>query len=172
MSLFGQRCNDICSSCLIHFTSTIAPIPQNLKLWHRNHFWNNIHGKIGTNFTRLIMLFLPLYVVFNSIYFFIPHYFRNHHQPIKYHYFQGKPTPTECGTYKFVETAKNFAHRFMTEKAVFAKWGAQYNVSFYHPYWNISREAAKTLNTPFIMNQKKKKKSPVHKKVIRRGRKN
>lgn len=43
----------------------------------------------------------------------------------------------------------------MTEKAVFAKWAAQYNVSFFHPSWDIEMEAAKDLNTPFIKNRTK-----------------
>lgn len=97
-----------------------------------------------------------------DVYGMVPEdYCKSHRENIKYHYYQGGEKPTECGTYESLEKAKNHAHRFMTEKAVFAKWGAQYNVSFYHPSWNLSLEAEKELKTPFIINQKKKAKTPV-----------
>lgn len=99
---------------------------------------------------------------------------KNSTERIKYHYYQTGDGPTECSVYNSLEKSKNYAHRFMTEKAVFAKWAALYNVSFFHPSWNISVEAAKNLNTPFIQNRMKmkqlanQKRPPVRKKARRR----
>nr|XP_054756084.1 alpha-N-acetylgalactosaminide alpha-2,6-sialyltransferase 5-like [Lytechinus pictus] len=71
-------------------------------------------------------------------------------EQIKYHYYQTGSNPTECTYYKVHEATPKGGHRFMTEKAIFARWSQMYNLTFHHPSWNRSQDqASKRLDTPF-----------------------
>eukprot|EP00057_Strongylocentrotus_purpuratus_P033465 XP_791507.3 PREDICTED: uncharacterized protein LOC586641 isoform X1 [Strongylocentrotus purpuratus] len=71
-------------------------------------------------------------------------------EKVKYHYYQIGSNPTECTYYKVHEATPKGGHRFMTEKAIFARWAQTYNLTFHHPTWNQSYDqASKSLDTPF-----------------------
>ena len=76
----------------------------------------------------------------------------SHHENerVKYHYYQSGPSPSECSYYRVNEATPRGGHRFMTEKAIFARWAQSYNLTFHYPGWSRSlQEAAKKIDTPF-----------------------
>ncbi|XP_071502789.1 uncharacterized protein [Diadema antillarum] len=78
------------------------------------------------------------------------HCVHNELENVKYHYYQPNTSPTECNYYKVHEATPKGGHRFMTEKAIFARWAHHYNLTFHYPSWNRSvEEATKKLDTPF-----------------------
>ncbi|XP_038050365.1 alpha-N-acetyl-neuraminyl-2,3-beta-galactosyl-1,3-N-acetyl-galactosaminide alpha-2,6-sialyltransferase-like [Patiria miniata] len=75
------------------------------------------------------------------------------HNPQKdfpYHYYNNRGK--ECSIYRGAELNKRGGHRFMTEKAVFARWALRYNISFHYPEWELDKALA-NLDTPFLKNQ-------------------
>ena len=61
---------------------------------------------------------------------------KNPNSKVPYHYYQ--PTSTrECSMYHSNERAKSNGHRFMTEKAVFARWSILHpKIYFKYPEWS------------------------------------
>ncbi|XP_038048524.1 alpha-N-acetyl-neuraminyl-2,3-beta-galactosyl-1,3-N-acetyl-galactosaminide alpha-2,6-sialyltransferase-like [Patiria miniata] len=53
-----------------------------------------------------------------------------------YHYYHDDAKKAECGYYNRSEGAARHGHKFLTEKAVFAKWAAAYGIRFHLPYWD------------------------------------
>ncbi|XP_033636812.1 alpha-N-acetyl-neuraminyl-2,3-beta-galactosyl-1,3-N-acetyl-galactosaminide alpha-2,6-sialyltransferase-like [Asterias rubens] len=51
-----------------------------------------------------------------------------------YHYFD--TIRTECAYYTKSEKGTQTGHKFLTEKAVFAKWAATYGIVFHEPSWD------------------------------------
>lgn len=78
---------------------------------------------------------------------------------VKYHYFQTWDVPTECGYYNSHEnTVYVGGHRFITEKAIFARWARMFNIHFHNPEWNPSELNSKeSLDTPFVVRQEEPK---------------
>ncbi|XP_022088954.1 alpha-N-acetylgalactosaminide alpha-2,6-sialyltransferase 6-like [Acanthaster planci] len=75
-----------------------------------------------------------------------------------YHYYKSTSSK-ECATYNVSETRRG-AHRFITEKAVFARWAARYNITFHYPEWTIQRDKlSDELDTPFVNKYKLNSKS-------------
>ncbi|XP_071847524.1 alpha-N-acetylgalactosaminide alpha-2,6-sialyltransferase 3-like isoform X2 [Apostichopus japonicus] len=74
---------------------------------------------------------------------------------VKYHYFQTWDVPTECGYYNSHEnTVYVGGHRFITEKAIFARWARMFNIHFHNPGWKPSELKNKeSLDTPFVIRQ-------------------
>ncbi|KAG9266085.1 alpha-N-acetyl-neuraminyl-2,3-beta-galactosyl-1,3-N-acetyl-galactosaminide alpha-2,6-sialyltransferase [Astyanax mexicanus] len=56
------------------------------------------------------------------------------HASVPYHYYELYRLD-ECGMYRVHERARRGAHRFITEKQVFARWAKLYNITFTHPAW-------------------------------------
>ncbi|XP_068105917.1 alpha-N-acetyl-neuraminyl-2,3-beta-galactosyl-1,3-N-acetyl-galactosaminide alpha-2,6-sialyltransferase isoform X2 [Hyperolius riggenbachi] len=56
------------------------------------------------------------------------------HPSVPYHYYE-KGRLDECTTYLMHEKATRGAHRFITEKAVFARWAQKKQIHFMHPSW-------------------------------------
>ncbi|NWS72178.1 SIA7D sialyltransferase, partial [Crotophaga sulcirostris] len=56
------------------------------------------------------------------------------HSSVPYHYFE-KGRLDECNMYLMHERARRGGHRFITEKAVFARWAKKKNITFTHPSW-------------------------------------
>ncbi|NWR74314.1 SIA7D sialyltransferase, partial [Centropus unirufus] len=56
------------------------------------------------------------------------------HSSVPYHYFE-KGRLDECGMYLMHERARRGGHRFITEKAVFARWAKKKSIIFTHPSW-------------------------------------
>ncbi|XP_053939887.1 alpha-N-acetyl-neuraminyl-2,3-beta-galactosyl-1,3-N-acetyl-galactosaminide alpha-2,6-sialyltransferase [Cuculus canorus] len=56
------------------------------------------------------------------------------HSSVPYHYFE-KGRLDECGMYLMHERARRGGHRFITEKAVFARWAKKRNITFTHLSW-------------------------------------
>uniref|UniRef100_A0A7D9NKJ7 alpha-N-acetylneuraminyl-2,3-beta-galactosyl-1,3-N-acetylgalactosaminide6-alpha-sialyltransferase n=1 Tax=Xenopus tropicalis TaxID=8364 RepID=A0A7D9NKJ7_XENTR len=54
--------------------------------------------------------------------------------PVPYHYYE-KGRLDECTMYMMHERASRGAHRFITEKAVFARWAHRKQIHFAHPSW-------------------------------------
>ncbi|XP_067845971.1 alpha-N-acetylgalactosaminide alpha-2,6-sialyltransferase 3 isoform X2 [Heptranchias perlo] len=54
------------------------------------------------------------------------------HKKVPYHYYEAG-SRDECAEYFAHENALYGGHRFITEKAVFAKWAKHYNITFSHP---------------------------------------
>ncbi|XP_066275686.1 alpha-N-acetyl-neuraminyl-2,3-beta-galactosyl-1,3-N-acetyl-galactosaminide alpha-2,6-sialyltransferase-like isoform X2 [Branchiostoma lanceolatum] len=59
----------------------------------------------------------------------------------RYHYYVSKlkevgPKLKECDFYKRHQRTPNGAHRFFTEKTIFARWAPHHNVTFHYPSWS------------------------------------
>ncbi|XP_033097070.1 alpha-N-acetylgalactosaminide alpha-2,6-sialyltransferase 3-like isoform X2 [Anneissia japonica] len=72
-----------------------------------------------------------------------------------YHYYDLE-FRSECGYYNVSETSLLSGHKFLTEKAVYAKLYQKYNLNFYHPTWDAedletsnNRTNSTFLDTPY-----------------------
>ncbi|XP_022091994.1 alpha-N-acetylgalactosaminide alpha-2,6-sialyltransferase 6-like [Acanthaster planci] len=73
----------------------------------------------------------------------------NPRRDFRYHYYSNNGR--ECSTYRRAETDRGGGHRFMTEKAIFARWALRYNISFRYPDWKLNRDKVLAeLDTPFL----------------------
>ncbi len=69
---------------------------------------------------------------------------------VPYHYYEVNDMK-ECQFYLKGENSKKISHKFMTEKAVFARWATTHNLSFHHPRWkNIAVNSASKLDSSFL----------------------
>ncbi|XP_062920787.1 alpha-N-acetylgalactosaminide alpha-2,6-sialyltransferase 3 isoform X1 [Mobula hypostoma] len=62
---------------------------------------------------------------------------------IPYHYYE-PGSQDECAEYVRHEKALRGGHRFITEKAIFAKWAKHHNITFSHPSSELSDTGAQT----------------------------
>ncbi|XP_017262955.1 alpha-N-acetyl-neuraminyl-2,3-beta-galactosyl-1,3-N-acetyl-galactosaminide alpha-2,6-sialyltransferase isoform X2 [Kryptolebias marmoratus] len=60
---------------------------------------------------------------------------RANHSVVPYHYYEQNQI-NECRMYKFHEHAQHGGHRFITEKAIYAKWAKRHKINFKHPSWS------------------------------------
>ncbi|XP_029025285.1 alpha-N-acetyl-neuraminyl-2,3-beta-galactosyl-1,3-N-acetyl-galactosaminide alpha-2,6-sialyltransferase [Betta splendens] len=58
------------------------------------------------------------------------------HSVVPYHYYE-KHRINECRMYKAHEHMKRGGHRFITEKAIYAKWALHHKIDFKHPSWTL-----------------------------------
>lgn len=61
---------------------------------------------------------------------------RANHSVVPYHYYE-KNRIQECKMYRVHERTHRGGHRFITEKAIFAKWATQHKIEFKHPAWSL-----------------------------------
>ncbi|XP_077352685.1 alpha-N-acetyl-neuraminyl-2,3-beta-galactosyl-1,3-N-acetyl-galactosaminide alpha-2,6-sialyltransferase isoform X2 [Festucalex cinctus] len=61
---------------------------------------------------------------------------RSNRSAAPYHYY-GRASSDECLMYKAHERKRRGGHRFITEKAIYAKWAARGKMEFRHPSWNL-----------------------------------
>ncbi|XP_032425984.1 alpha-N-acetyl-neuraminyl-2,3-beta-galactosyl-1,3-N-acetyl-galactosaminide alpha-2,6-sialyltransferase [Xiphophorus hellerii] len=61
---------------------------------------------------------------------------RANHSDVPYHYYEQKRI-SECRMYTYHEFTQRGGHRFITEKAIYAKWATQHNIQFKHPAWKL-----------------------------------
>ncbi|XP_072310691.1 alpha-N-acetyl-neuraminyl-2,3-beta-galactosyl-1,3-N-acetyl-galactosaminide alpha-2,6-sialyltransferase isoform X2 [Eucyclogobius newberryi] len=61
---------------------------------------------------------------------------RANHSVVPYHYYEGKRV-NECRMYNIHENTKRGGHRFITEKAIYAKWATRHKMEFKHPSWRL-----------------------------------
>ncbi|XP_019727760.1 alpha-N-acetyl-neuraminyl-2,3-beta-galactosyl-1,3-N-acetyl-galactosaminide alpha-2,6-sialyltransferase isoform X1 [Hippocampus comes] len=61
---------------------------------------------------------------------------RTNRSAVLYHYYDQVATD-ECLMYKVHEHKRRGGHRFITEKAIYAKWAARHKMEFTHPSWNL-----------------------------------
>lgn len=54
---------------------------------------------------------------------------------VPYHYYE-KNRIDECKMYKVHEHTQRGGHRFITEKAIYAKWARRHKIEFKHPTWS------------------------------------
>ncbi|XP_033626593.1 alpha-N-acetylgalactosaminide alpha-2,6-sialyltransferase 6-like isoform X1 [Asterias rubens] len=67
------------------------------------------------------------------------------------YYYYRTPHIKECSTYNGAERNKGGGHRFITEKAIFARWGSRYNIEFHYPSWTINKDkSGHQLDSPFV----------------------
>ncbi|XP_045069294.1 alpha-N-acetylgalactosaminide alpha-2,6-sialyltransferase 3-like, partial [Coregonus clupeaformis] len=59
------------------------------------------------------------------------------YRKVPYHYYEAG-SRDECAEYLLHESAPYGGHRFITEKAVFAKWSKTHAIKFYNPPWQPS----------------------------------
>uniref|UniRef100_A0A8C4AIJ1 alpha-N-acetylneuraminyl-2,3-beta-galactosyl-1,3-N-acetylgalactosaminide6-alpha-sialyltransferase n=1 Tax=Denticeps clupeoides TaxID=299321 RepID=A0A8C4AIJ1_9TELE len=59
------------------------------------------------------------------------------YRKVPYHYYEAG-SRDECAEYLLHESAPYGGHRFITEKAVFAKWAKTHNIKFFNPEWQLS----------------------------------
>lgn len=64
------------------------------------------------------------------------HCSRANHSVVPYHYYE-RNRIDECRMYKVHEHTKRGGHRFITEKAIYAKWAKRHKMEFKHPSWNF-----------------------------------
>ncbi|XP_018610423.1 alpha-N-acetyl-neuraminyl-2,3-beta-galactosyl-1,3-N-acetyl-galactosaminide alpha-2,6-sialyltransferase isoform X2 [Scleropages formosus] len=58
------------------------------------------------------------------------------HKRVPYHYYE-KSWIDECRMYNAHEKARHGGHRFITEKAIYARWASQKHVYFKNPSWAL-----------------------------------
>uniref|UniRef100_A0A3B3ZMC0 ST6 N-acetylgalactosaminide alpha-2,6-sialyltransferase 4 n=1 Tax=Periophthalmus magnuspinnatus TaxID=409849 RepID=A0A3B3ZMC0_9GOBI len=61
---------------------------------------------------------------------------RANHSVVPYHYYESKLI-NECRMYNVHENTKRGGHRFITEKAIYAKWATRHKMQFKHPSWRL-----------------------------------
>ncbi|XP_076828491.1 alpha-N-acetylgalactosaminide alpha-2,6-sialyltransferase 3 isoform X2 [Brachyhypopomus gauderio] len=59
------------------------------------------------------------------------------YRKVPYHYYEAG-SRDECAEYLLHESAPYGGHRFITEKAVFAKWAKTHPIKFFYPEWQLS----------------------------------
>lgn len=59
------------------------------------------------------------------------------YRKVPYHYYE-VGSRDECAEYLLHESAPYGGHRFITEKAVFAKWAKMHAIKFFNPEWQLS----------------------------------
>lgn len=64
------------------------------------------------------------------------HCSRANHSVVPYHYYERRRI-NECRMYQAHERTTRGGHRFITEKAIYAKWASKHNMEFTHPAWKI-----------------------------------
>ncbi|XP_071495180.1 alpha-N-acetyl-neuraminyl-2,3-beta-galactosyl-1,3-N-acetyl-galactosaminide alpha-2,6-sialyltransferase-like isoform X1 [Diadema antillarum] len=102
---------------------------------------------------------------------------RHPNSTFPYHYYE-PGIRRECDYYKWSETQMTRGHKFMTEKAVFARWSLGYNIHFHYPSWRATiKNVTSDLKTPFLKLYKEAlkngtleqiRKAAPHVRVIRR----
>lgn len=55
---------------------------------------------------------------------------------VPYHYYEQNRVE-ECRMYRVHEHKKRGGHRFITEKAIYAKWAKRHRIVFKHPAWSL-----------------------------------
>nr|XP_020476743.1 alpha-N-acetylgalactosaminide alpha-2,6-sialyltransferase 3-like isoform X2 [Monopterus albus] len=55
---------------------------------------------------------------------------------VPYHYYE-RNRLDECRMYKVHEHTRHGGHRFITEKAIYAKWATRHKMEFTHPSWTL-----------------------------------
>ncbi|MBN3299797.1 SIA7D sialyltransferase, partial [Amia calva] len=60
---------------------------------------------------------------------------------VPYHYYE-KGRMDECRMYRAHERAPRGGHRFITEKAIFARWAARKHMTFSHPSWTDKKSVS------------------------------
>ncbi|CAN9504435.1 unnamed protein product [Ophioblennius macclurei] len=55
---------------------------------------------------------------------------------VPYHYYEESKLD-ECRMYRVHENTSRGGHRFITEKAIYAKWAKHHKIEFKHPSWNL-----------------------------------
>lgn len=89
---------------------------------------------LSTGFFTMILAF----DVCDSIYVYgmIDHNYcsRANHAVVPYHYYEQKRI-NECRMYKVHEHKRRGGHRFITEKAIYAKWATRHKMEFKNPSW-------------------------------------
>lgn len=60
---------------------------------------------------------------------------RANHSVVPYHYYEPNRVD-ECKMYKVHEYIRRGGHRFITEKAIYAKWAQRHVIKFKHPFWS------------------------------------
>ncbi|MED6282789.1 hypothetical protein CHARACLAT_001836 [Characodon lateralis] len=61
---------------------------------------------------------------------------RANHSVVPYHYYEQKRI-SECRMYTYHENTQRGGHRFITEKAIYAKWATRHKIQFKHPAWRL-----------------------------------
>ncbi|KAM6900875.1 alpha-N-acetyl-neuraminyl-2,3-beta-galactosyl-1,3-N-acetyl-galactosaminide alpha-2,6-sialyltransferase isoform 2-T2 [Lycodopsis pacificus] len=61
---------------------------------------------------------------------------RANHSVVPYHYYE-RNRIDECKMYRFHEHTQRGGHRFITEKAIYAKWATRHKMEFKHPSWSL-----------------------------------
>ncbi|KAF3701870.1 Alpha-N-acetylgalactosaminide alpha-2,6-sialyltransferase 3 [Channa argus] len=61
---------------------------------------------------------------------------RANHTVVPYHYYE-RNRIDECRMYKVHEHTRRGGHRFITEKAIYAKWATRHKMEFKHPTWSL-----------------------------------
>ncbi|XP_041815877.1 alpha-N-acetyl-neuraminyl-2,3-beta-galactosyl-1,3-N-acetyl-galactosaminide alpha-2,6-sialyltransferase [Chelmon rostratus] len=61
---------------------------------------------------------------------------RANHSAVPYHYYE-RNRIDECRMYKVHEHTQRGGHRFITEKAIYAKWATRHKIEFKHPSWSL-----------------------------------
>ncbi|KAF0031655.1 hypothetical protein F2P81_016210 [Scophthalmus maximus] len=64
------------------------------------------------------------------------HCSRANHSVVPYHYYEQNRI-NECRMYKVHEHTQRGGHRFITEKAIYAKWATRHEIEFKHPTWSL-----------------------------------
>ncbi|XP_037607943.1 alpha-N-acetyl-neuraminyl-2,3-beta-galactosyl-1,3-N-acetyl-galactosaminide alpha-2,6-sialyltransferase [Sebastes umbrosus] len=61
---------------------------------------------------------------------------RANHSAVPYHYYESNRVD-ECRMYRVHEHIQRGGHRFITEKAIYARWATRHKMEFKHPSWSL-----------------------------------
>ncbi|XP_036973111.1 alpha-N-acetyl-neuraminyl-2,3-beta-galactosyl-1,3-N-acetyl-galactosaminide alpha-2,6-sialyltransferase [Acanthopagrus latus] len=61
---------------------------------------------------------------------------RANHTAVPYHYYE-RNRIDECKMYRVHEHTQRGGHRFITEKAIYARWATRHKMEFKHPTWSL-----------------------------------
>lgn len=87
---------------------------------------------------------------FSLLVVFPPPDSRANHSVVPYHYYEQNRI-NECRMYKVHEHTQRGGHRFITEKAIYAKWATRHKIEFKHPSWSLWRRTSKNPdNVPWL----------------------
>ncbi|KAJ7988258.1 hypothetical protein DPEC_G00321720 [Dallia pectoralis] len=114
------------------------------KVQYCDHVFQNETGKnrmksgafLSTGFFTMVLLMDMCDSV--NVYGMIDAKYCSHadHRDVPYHYYE-KGRVDECHMYRVHERARHGGHRFITEKAIYARWASRNRVEFKHPHWDL-----------------------------------
>lgn len=129
---------------ILHNDSGHRNVRQHPCLW--NDWWRLLQVRLWSIIKLHLFFSMCVYILctYSGLllslvtYCFPPVNSRANHSVVPYHYYEQNRI-NECKMYKVHEHTQRGGHRFITEKAIYAKWAARHRIEFKHPSWSLWR---------------------------------